>query len=179
MRVSDLKNLESPDDLDWKQYSTWKRIHENDEISLDEFHKDIIVYYIYGPSGIGKTQKAIELIRHVHGYTKFSNVKYENGFWLGTGSNRDIALYDDFRDSHMKASEFINFIDYNVHTMNMKGGGCKNNYKVIIITSVQNPKYIYANLSDEPRAQWMRRIQLIDLTPKTLKPLYKDLEEKE
>ena len=50
-----------------------------------------------------------------------------------------IALYDDFRDSHMKPSEFINFIDYNVHGLNIKNGEIQNNYKYIIITSVQDP----------------------------------------
>ena len=89
-------------------------------------------------------------------------VKYENGFWLGVGSAK-IALYDDFRDSHLKASEFINFIDYNKHLLNIKGGSKMNDYNLIIITSVQPLHELYKNMSDEPKKQWIRRINNIEL----------------
>ena len=92
-------------------------------------------------------------------------IKHEGDFWNGTGSAK-IAIYDEFRDSSMKPSEFINFIDYNVHTLNIKGGSIINRYELIIITSVQNPKYIYSNVGDEPRKQWLRRMEVIDMTPK-------------
>lgn len=71
-----------------------------------------------------------------NGIEEFEEVKYENGFWNGIGDGTGCCVYDDFRDSHMKASEFINFIDYNVHNLNIKGGNVKNNYNLIIITSV-------------------------------------------
>lgn len=163
--VEELKNCNDPELLDWKQYNTYMKIHENDELEVDEMYKEVIVYYIHGPSGIGKTEKAKEIIREQkekYG-TKVSIVKYENGFWHGVGSNRNIALYDDFRDSHMKPSEFINFIDYNIHYMNIKGGNCINNYKLIIITSVQPLNEIYKNVTEEPRKQWIRRIKEIEL----------------
>ena len=71
---------------------------------------------------------------------------------------------DDFRDSHMKPSEFINFIDYNIHNLNVKGGSVRNLYSTIIITSVQRLDCIYLNMAnDEPRQQWERRIKVIDL----------------
>lgn len=165
--VKELKEINNPDDLDWKQYNTWKKIHEHDEIDVEDLHKDVKVYYIVGPSGIGKTEKMKQIIRdnkQIYG-TKLSNAKYENGFWSGVGSNRNILVYDDFRDTHMKASEFINLIDYNTHTMNIKGGNVNNNYKLIIITSIQHPKNIYKNLDDEPRKQWLRRMDIIDMTP--------------
>lgn len=162
MCVKDLKECATPDELDWKQYNTWRKIHDNDEIDIDDFHKDVKVYYIQGPSGVGKTQKAIRLIRE-NGYKKFSNAKYENGFWCNVGSNRDVLLYDDFRDSHMKASEFINLIDYNKHSMNLKGSSCSNDYKLIIITSVQYITEIYKSCYGEPRKQWMRRVEVINL----------------
>ena len=122
------------------------------------FKEDIKVYYIWGPSGAGKTKKAIEIINE----DEFNEVKYVNGFWIGTGSAR-VALYDDFRDSHMKASEFINFIDYNTHNLNTKFGYIKNKYKLIIITSIQDPMDIYRNLKDEEREQWIRRLNIINI----------------
>ena len=158
--VKELKDCNEPDLLDWKQYNTYMKIHENDEIDVDDMFKEVVVYYISGPSGAGKTERAKQIIREnkdKYG-SKVSIVKYEGNFWHGVGSNRNIALYDDFRDSHMKPSEFINFIDYNKHYMNVKGGNCMNDYKLIIITSVQPLDEIYRNVSEEPRKQWIRRI---------------------
>lgn len=164
--VKDLKEITNPDELDWKQYNTWRKIHEADEIDIEDMHKDVKVYYISGPSGSGKTERAKQIIRdNVKRYgSKLSMVKHTNGFWLNVGSNRKIALYDDFRDSHMTASEFINFIDYNKHPMNMKGTSCTNDYELIIITSVQALETIYSNLTGEPRQQWIRRIEEIQMT---------------
>ena len=42
--------------------------------------------------------------------------------------------------------------------MNIKGGNCLNDYKLIIITSIQPLDSIYRNMDDEPRKQWIRRI---------------------
>ena len=47
--------------------------------------------------------------------------------------------------------------------MNVKGGTVKNNYKLIIITSIQPMNQIYRNMNGEPRKQWERRIQEIVL----------------
>ena len=62
----------------------------------------------------------------------------------------------------MKASEFINLIDYNKHIMNIKGSQVMNNYKLIIITSLIHPKKIYCNMTEEAREQWLRRIKIIN-----------------
>lgn len=163
--VAELKECEEPDLLDWKQYNTYMKIHENDEIDVDDMYKDVMVYYISGPSGVGKTEKAKQIVRDNKDKfgTKVSIVKYEGEFWHGVGTGRNIAIYDDFRDSHMKPSEFINFIDYNKHYMNVKGGNCVNDYKLIIITSVQPLDDIYKNVSEEPRKQWIRRITEIKI----------------
>ena len=118
-------------------------------------------------SVIGKTEKAKQLIREnkdKYG-TKLTLAKFDGQFWHNVHSDGTILLYDDFRDSHMKASEFINLIDYNIQPMNVKGSTVLNNYKLIIITSIQKITDIYHNLQGEPREQWMRRIKLIDLNP--------------
>ncbi len=172
--VKELKNINNPDDLNWNEYNTWKKIHndmENDkyDIDIEDLHKEVKIYYIFGPSGIGKTEKSKQIVRdnkNKYG-NKVNMVKYENGFWTGIG-NTKIAIYDEFRDSSMKPSEFINFIDYNKHTLNIKGGSKINNYELIIITSVQNPEYIYSNVGDEPRKQWLRRMEIIDMRPKDI-----------
>lgn len=163
MSENEIKDLGAKDAL-----NAMKIKDQFDEgIDIDDWKKEVKVTFITGPSGIGKTEKVKEIIRNekeTYG-TKVHVVKYENGFYHGVGNGQGIAIYDDFRDSHMKASEFINFIDYNVHTMNIKGGSQTNKFNRIFITSVQNPKEIYAKMADEPRKQWLRRIEIIDLHP--------------
>ncbi len=164
--VEQLANIEDPNELQWNEFNTWKKIKADkaNDIDIDDWFKDVEVYYIQGPSGVGKTEKAKDIVRNnkdKYG-TKANIVKFENGFWNGVGSAK-IAIYDDFRDSHLKASEFINFIDYNKHVMNIKGGSKQNNYNLIIITSVQPIDTIYSNMTDEPRKQWLRRVNVIDM----------------
>lgn len=134
-------------------------------IKITEWKKQIEVTYITGPSGVGKSLKVVEELTKNGEEPIVDEVKKEGDFWHGISDETDIAIYDDFRDSHMKASEFINFIDYNRHKLNVKGGSKVNNYKRIFITSVQRPEEIYRNMSDEPRQQWMRRIKVINMWP--------------
>jgi hypothetical protein len=128
--------------------------------SGENVYKNLHVYYIHGPSGIGKTKKAIEMM----GELEFNIVKFANNFWLGI-SDYPVkqCIYDDFRDSQIPASEFVMFIDYNKHSLNIKGGSRINEYTMIVITSVQDPETIYSHVGDEPRRQWLRRMCVIDL----------------
>lgn len=164
MSISELREIKNSDDLpDWKQYNVWKQVQkEHKKTKVSDWHKNIDVYWIQGPSGIGKSCKAMEILTE-KGIEEFDEVKHDrNGFWIncdGIGA----AVYDDFRDSHMPASEFINFIDYNVHNLRIIGGSVRNKYHTIIITTVQDIDAIYSNLTDEPRQQWMRRIKIINM----------------
>lgn len=142
-----------------------------DFLNEDSKYDYLKVYYIHGKSGAGKTQKAKEILRkykeeHKDEILKIDKVKYSNNFWIGTHKNSNIGFYDDFRPSHMKASEFINFIDYNKNIMNIKGAQMINNYKLIIITSILSPYEIYNNMEREEKKQWIRRMEIIDMDKK-------------
>lgn len=167
--IKEVKTMskEDRDELPIQYYNIVNKINQSEEVDIDinEWMKDIKVYWISGPSGIGKSKKAKEIIlslKDKYG-TKVNMIKYENGFYNGVGTAK-IALYDDFRDSHMKPSEFINLIDYNKHYMNIKGGQKLNEYNLIIFTTVQRLENIYLKMLDEePRQQWERRIEEIKL----------------
>lgn len=163
-RVKDLKEMDSPDELPAILHNTWKRIHnEPKKVKVSEWHKEIEVVYITGPSGIGKSLKAKEIMTE-KGIEEFEEIKFDkSGFFHGIIDGKGCAVYDDFRDSDMKANEFINLIDYNVHNLNIKGGSIKNNYNLLIITSIKHPEELYLNMPEEARIQWMRRIKVINL----------------
>lgn len=176
--VGELKEIKNPNELDYKEYNTWVKIQSrmNNIIKIDDIFKNVKVYYIYGPSGIGKSKKAFEIAKE-NGYDEITMVSYEGGYWNGVNSDCKVAIYDEFRDSCMKPSEFIKFIDYNKHHLNIKGASELNNYELIIITSVQNPKLIYPNIGDEPREQWLRRMEIIDMNPKPIITYYDNADE--
>lgn len=158
--VNDLREMDDPGELDWRMHNTWQKVHATPKkVKKSEWNKDITVYYIWGPSGAGKSNMAQELADD-----EFEEIKNDGKFWIGCVDGTGCAIYDDFRDSHMKVSEFINFIDYRSHNMDIKGGSIRNQYNKIIITSVQSPDEIYHNCRGEPREQWMRRIKIIALT---------------
>ena len=151
-------NKEDREELPGMYFNIVNKVNNDEakDIKIDEFYKEVKIYYIWGPSGIGKTKMAVKMIKEA-GFDTFNLIKFDGSFWHGTKEQEGAALYDDFRDSHMKPSEFINLIDYNTQLMNVKGGGHKNKYTYIVITSVQDPGEIYQNVEGEPRKQWMRR----------------------
>lgn len=128
--------------------------------------KKVKVMYLYGPSGIGKSVWAKWIFRTY----ELDLVKYIGTFWHGVSGEAGCAIYDDFRDSQMPPSEFINFIDSTKHSLNLKNGSIKNTYHHIIITSIQHPNDLYPGFQEkaiknreEPRVQWMRRMTVIDV----------------
>jgi len=139
-------------------------LEKRNEMNINDLQKKVQVFYLWGPSGCGKTSFAKIAIKKLN--KPFNQVKFENGFWSGISQDCEIALYDDWRDSHMKPSEFINFVDYNIHNMNIKGGCIQNKYKYIFITSIQDPQKIYWESSknnEEQVKQWIRRMKIINI----------------
>lgn len=147
-----------------QMYNVVKKVDEAEKkyISPLDYYKQIDVFYVYGESGAGKTKWCIDdMVKN--NVAKFNEVKFDGSFWHGVTEDCAVCLYDDWRDSHMKPAEFINFIDYNRHVMNVKGGSVRNNYSRIYITSVQPPEEIYGKVDGEPRKQWERRMKIINI----------------
>lgn len=159
--------------LNYKAFEYMKTQKAN-EVKAKEDHKKVKVVYIWGPTGSGKSLWAQYQMRNI----PYNEVKHTGEFWHGVSDGAKACIYDDFRDSHMMPSEFINFIDYTCHNLNIKGGSVKNNYKYIIITSIQDPNKLYPNFTekdDEPKKQWLRRMKVIyapDVMGETVKQNY-------
>lgn len=179
LSIRELAELDNAFDLpDYRMYNTFIKIkaEKNKRISLGSWRKNVKCYYIQGPSAIGKSLKAEELVKTWYNDNGIEDedlmyideVKYVNGFYEGVGVEYpcDVAIFDDFRADNMKPQEFINLIDYRVHNMNIKCNEHKNRYSLIIFTSVQKLSDIYRNVNDyERREQWERRLEVIDLYP--------------
>lgn len=133
---------------------------KNAAINPLDYYKQVEVFWIYGESGAGKTKWAVDDML-ARGVTAFNEVKFDGSFWHSVTETCATCLYDDWRDTHMKPTELINFIDYNRHVMNVKGGSIRNNYTLIYITSLQSPEEIYKKVPEESKRQWLRRIKKI------------------
>lgn len=164
--VKSLTDIER-ENLPFAYYTKLKTLKSDEEtkIKASEYYKEVKVKYIYGRSGIGKTRFVKNEIEQMYkdkiiSDDCFNEVKYQNGFWIGISSSNktNIAVYDDFRDNQIPVIEFINFIDYNIHNMNIKNGSIKNTFRYIYITSIQSPYDLYISDFDETKEQWLRRI---------------------
>lgn len=168
-KIGDIKKMTDDEinDLSGQMYNVASKIRPPAKTQINEWYKKIKVYYIYGTiSGIGKSLSIYRILGLNHRDKEgFTEIKHNGNFWLNVSGEEigGIAIYDDFRDTDMKASEFINFIDYHIHNLNFKGGSAKNKFDLIIITSIQSPFEIYKNMKEETRNQWLRRIKFINL----------------
>lgn len=171
MSVADLKKA-SNEELYMnygKDCLSFMRIREmlNSTITADSWRKEVQVFYFFGPSGSGKSEYARNLPGAL-GYEGYDEASYVNGFWNGIKGEAKACVFDDFRDSDMKPNEFIKFIDYNRHVLNIKNASVKNNYNLIVITSIKSPYKIYGKAvktdGKEPRAQWLRRMRVFEFT---------------
>lgn len=172
-------NDDELEELDGVMFNTIMKIRGPPKIKVGEWKKEVEAIYIYGPSEFNKSELC-EQIMEKSGIDEFQEIKYNGHFWLGIGGTEitGTAIYDDWRDSHMRASEFINFIDYRIHNMEFKGSYAKNKLSLIIITSVQSPYEIYKNMGDEPKHQWLRRLTIIEkYGPKVEQYVFKKINE--
>lgn len=165
MSALDLINMRYVDAVQLPPYAfiQWMRIKNvKGPMKKKECYKpNVKVYYIWGnQTGIGKTKFVYD---HLEDDEEFEKIKFENGFWNDVIGESSVAWYDEFRDSDMRVKEFLNFIDYYVHPMNVKGGSVRNNYTKIFITSLFSPEQIYKNSSGEVRGQWLRRMEIIHI----------------
>lgn len=133
---------------------------DNIHIQTECIFKKVEVRFIWGKSGMGKTYLAQEWFKQL-GAKQFDIVRFTNGFWNGASDTCDFAFYDDFRDNDLPAVEFIMFIDYAIKNLNIKGGCIKNNYKYIVITSIQDPYNLFGKEFEEAK-QWLRRMKVFE-----------------
>lgn len=128
----------------------------------ESLKSDLEVFYLWGDSNTLKSKHALECITKKFG-DYYEGVHFINNFWNGVKGDVNVALYEDFRDTDMPADEFIKFIDYTIHPLNIKGGTVNNIYTKILITSVQNPTNLYSKaIREETRIQWLRRMKIFN-----------------
>lgn len=113
------------------------------------------VYWIFGPTGIGKTQLV---------YKTFSDICSVSSYdWLGTSYNQnECFLLDDFREFNLSFEQVLKITDRYPHTLFFKGSQIPLNSPFIIFTSPYSIDQTFTSTKEDLR-QLKRRITEIDL----------------
>ena len=176
----DIDIFNDPREFKYNIYHNWKDMILYDNEDKNKYlSKNVKIYYIFGPVNVNKLEKAYEIIRlYKEKYGTIVNyINYEDGFWngkafhdgfySGVGFGSKIAIYKDFYEYDIYVNRFKELIDNSRRPMKVKHGWKRNDYELIIITSVQNLKDIYKEYPEEDRQKILESItEIINLTPK-------------
>lgn len=153
----------------------------SDIIKLDTFKCSVLpknsewqkrtVYWLYGPTGSGKTRTAFEQLRDHYG---------EDNVWLSSGDlsqffngyhGQQGVLLDDMRPGMIKFNVLLRILDGYPVDVNIKGNCCSWRARTIFITAPCPPNEMYINR--ETGVEWdhldqlLRRIEMTVRFPRT------------
>ena len=156
-------------ELDFRFYNAAKKIKEvaNDEETfmnmLNEIENDTLtgpeVIYIYGNPGSGKTYGAYKLALEKFEKKDIGKIYINNGYFKFINENAKCFVIEEFRDSQLAASEFLQLTDKYGYTAATKGAFKTFRPKCIIICCYKHPNEIYIN-QNENNKQFKRRVSI-------------------
>lgn len=112
------------------------------------------VIWIWGPTGCGKTRRAMEILDDP--WISGKNLKW----WEGYDAHKDV-LIDDFRKDFCTFHELLRILDRYPYTVETKGGSRQLLAEKMIITSCFHPSKVYETREDVQ--QLIRRIDEVIL----------------
>lgn len=135
------------------------------------------VFWIYGPTGVGKTRSALEFGTAHAG---------EDGVWMSSGSlkwfdgydGQQVAVFDDLRTKHVEFSMLLRLLDRYPLRVEIKGGYVQWIPEVIIVTAPMTPEMMWNLRRNEDIQQLTRRItRVIECTAENVKECEETLAE--
>lgn len=122
-------------------------------------HEPPKVYVYYGPTGSGKTYRAM---RHVAG-KRYYKWDPQNGNWFDGYDQDTHVIFDEFR-GQIPFGQMLSLLDRYTCNVQYKGGMCKFIATTIVITSPVHPTRWYPSLehNDGKLDQLLRRITSIE-----------------
>lgn len=113
------------------------------------------VYWIFGPTAIGKTKLVYDTFEDICSVSSYD--------WLGTGyTQNECLLFDDFREFNLTFEQVLKIADRYPYTLFYKGSQIPLNSPFIIFTSPKSIDETFTSASED-KEQIRRRIIQIDL----------------
>ena len=124
----------------------------------DPFKKKLVLWF-KGPTGEGKTRKAVEIAEKFGMNYWISNEKLQ---WFDGFNGQEVAIIDDFRKNMVTDWNYLlRLLDGYSLLVQVKGGHVKWNPKIIIITTPASPEECFQWISKDGELQlWDRQDQL-------------------
>lgn len=150
---------------EYKKIETCYKIR-NDKLKQKlEEDREMQVIYFTGEAGTGKTTYA-KMIARGFGYHHY--ITSSGADPLGEYDGQECIILDDLRKENFKYSELLKFMDNNTHSFvkSRYSNKCPYNCKLLIITSILDPQYLYKEYqneisSEDSMEQLFRRIKTL------------------
>jgi len=138
-----------PADIFIKHYGNLKRIEKDNAVNVNRGVQE--VYFIYGPTGTGKSHLAHELLGEVY-YDKQPSTKWWDGY-----SGQENVLVEEFR-GEIGISHLLRWLDKYSCSVEVKGGQAQLKTKKWVFTSNLDITGCYPMLDADSRDALSRRI---------------------
>lgn len=112
------------------------------------------VFWLYGPTGTGKSRHVAEKEQDL--WWSMKDLKVWEGY-----ENQEATVFDDFRANFCTFAELLRMLDWNPYRVRVLYGSRELNSKRMYITCPYHPKDVYQNRTDEDIGQLLRRIDHI------------------
>jgi hypothetical protein len=116
------------------------------------------VYWIYGPTGTGKTRYVFTKEGYTNIWVSGTSLKWFDGY-----HGQEVVLVDDFRGDYCKFHELLRYTDGYPISVQIKGSFVNFNPKRMYFTCPVHPRDVYPSLCEEVD-QLLRRITRIFFT---------------
>jgi len=144
---------EIPADIFIKHYGSLKRIEKDYQTNINRGEQ--LVYYIYGPTGTGKSHRAHQLLGDIY-YEKQPSTKWWDGY-----SGQENVLIEEFR-GEIGISHLLRWLDKYACSVEVKGGQTNLKTKMFVFTSNLSLGDLYPMLDNDTKAALLRRITHVE-----------------
>lgn len=151
LRAHGLKRVKQDHPIEFLKYpsgfAALDVLNENERY----FKPDVL--WLWGKTGTGKSHFARNVYPACERWWSGRNLRWWQGY-----RGEDIAIIDDFRKDFCTFHELLRILDCYPYKVEVKGSHRELNSKLIIITTIEPPMLMYADLQGERLDQLSRRI---------------------